>query len=65
MTIEFVYRFCVREKQTEELQVKIRPIFITRYHLTEEAAHERYEVVERLVHTARDVRLHQAIYGNI
>lgn len=63
MVDELVYRFCVREKPTQERPEKSRPIFITRVHLSEAIAHERYEVIERLEHTARNARLNEALSG--
>ena len=52
MNAEFAYRFCVREKHAEEQVSRSRPLFITHEHMREADAADRYEVVERLEHTA-------------
>lgn len=63
MANELVYRFCVRQKPAPEGPETSRRIFITRTYLTEAAARERYEVIERLEHTAKDATRHEAIVG--
>lgn len=63
MVDELVYRFCVRDKLVQERPEKSRPIFITRVHLSETVARERYEVIERLEHTARNARLNETLSG--
>lgn len=52
MTTELMYRFCVREKVSQVSGFHRRESFITPLFFTEKAAHERYEVVQRLEHTA-------------
>ncbi|WP_374484814.1 hypothetical protein [Zoogloea sp.] len=52
MATELMYRFCVREKRSQVSAFHTRKSFITPLFYTEEAAHERYEVIERLEHTA-------------
>lgn len=49
---ETVYRFFVREK-AEGGAPALRRVFLTRTYLSEAQATERYEVVERVEHTAR------------
>lgn len=63
MVDELVYRFCVREKPTQDRPEQSRPLFITRIHLSEAAARERYEIIERLEHTARNARLNETLSG--
>ena len=55
METETRYRFFVREKPAQQGQETARRIFVTAYHFTEEQASARYEVVERLEHSARVV----------
>ena len=52
MNVELAYRFCVREKLAAEQVSRSRPLFITHEHMREADAADRYEVVERLEHTA-------------
>lgn len=52
MNVELAYRFCVREKPAAEQVSRSRPLFITHEHMREADAADRYEVVERLEHTA-------------
>ena len=52
MNAELAYRFCVREKLAAEQVSRSRPLFITHEHMREADAADRYEVVERLEHTA-------------
>ena len=52
MNAELAYRFCVREKLAAEQVSRSRPLFITHEHMLEADAADRYEVVERLEHTA-------------
>ena len=52
MNAELAYRFCVREKPAAEQVSRSRPLFITHEHMLEADAAGRYEVVERLEHTA-------------
>lgn len=52
MATELMYRFCVREKRSHVSAFHIRKSFITPLFYTEKAAHERYEVIERLDQTA-------------
>lgn len=52
MATELLYRFCVREKLPQASRCASQAAFITRYFLTETAAHERFDVIERLDHTA-------------
>lgn len=52
MNAELAYRFCVREKPAAEQVSRSRPLFITHEHMLEADAADRYEVVERLEHTA-------------
>lgn len=52
MNVELAYRFCVREKPTADQDFRSRPLFITQEHMREADAADRYEVVERLEHTA-------------
>ena len=52
MNAELAYRFCVRETLAPEQAPRSRPLFITRDHMREADAADRYEVVERLEHTA-------------
>ena len=52
MNAELAYRFCVREKPAAEQVSRSRPLFITHEHMREADAADRYEVVERLEHTA-------------
>jgi len=52
METEIRYRFCVRAKPAPDVPEVSRRIFITRYHITEDEARARYEVVECLLHTA-------------
>ena len=49
---ELAFRFCVREKLAAEQVSRSRPLFITHEHMLEADAADRYEVVERLEHTA-------------
>ena len=55
MNAELAYRFCVREKLAAEQVSRSRPLFITHEHMLEADAADRYEVVERLEHTALSV----------
>lgn len=55
MATETRYRFFVREKPVQQGQAVTRRLFVTAYHFTEEQALARYEVVERLEHSARVV----------
>ena len=52
MNAELAYRFCVREKSAAGQGSRSRPLFITHQHMREADAAERYEIVERLEHTA-------------
>ena len=52
MSAELAYRFSVREKPAAEQVSRSRPLFITHEHMREADAADRYEVVERLEHTA-------------
>lgn len=52
MTTELLYRFCVREKSTETSGTISKAAFITQQYLTETLARERFEIIERLDHTA-------------
>ena len=52
MNAELAYRFCVREKPAAEQVSRSRPLFIIHEHMREADAADRYEVVERLEHTA-------------
>lgn len=52
MTTELLYRFCVREKSRETSKSANRAVFVTRYFLSEPVARERFDVIERLDHTA-------------
>lgn len=56
VSTETVYRFFVREK-AEGVPPPLRRVFLTRGHLSEAQAAERYEVVERVEHTARSREL--------
>lgn len=49
------YRFCVQKKPAPDVPEVSRRIFITRDHMTEVVARERYEVIERLDHTAMEL----------
>lgn len=55
MNAELAYRFCVREKLAAVQVCRSRPLFITHEHMREADAAERYEIVERLEHTALSV----------
>ncbi len=61
MSTETVYRFFVREK-AEGGAPALRRVFLTRTYLSEAQATERYEVVERVEHTAR--RRQKALPGD-
>ena len=52
VSTETVYRFFVREK-AEGVPTPLRRVFLTRGYLSQAQATERYEVVERVEHTAR------------
>ncbi|WP_139379593.1 hypothetical protein [Zoogloea sp. LCSB751] len=52
MAAELLYRFCVREKSGEASKPANHAVFITRYFLSEPVARERFDVIERLEHTA-------------
>jgi hypothetical protein len=53
METETRYRFFVREKPEPQHEQEVaRRIFVTSYYFTEEQAQERYEVIERLEHSA-------------
>lgn len=58
--VETVYRFCVRKKPDLAVPQEPRRIFITRSHLTDEQAQDRYEIIERLEHTKREIRAMEA-----
>ena len=60
MSTETVYRFFVREKAEDAQQASLRRVFLTRGYLSEAQAAERYEVVERVEHTARSRALDDA-----
>lgn len=52
MNAEMLYRFCVREKPSARFHPSHLAAFITRHFLTEAAARARFDVIERLEHTA-------------
>lgn len=52
MTNELLYRFCVREKVDEASKPAPHAAFITRHFLREDEARKRFDIIERLDHTA-------------
>lgn len=52
MNAELLYRFCVREKTQSTSKPSHSAAFITQHFLTESVASARFDVIERLEHTA-------------